>query len=128
MKNAADRYQSIRAETSSPGEILLALYSGLFRFLKGARTSIEQGDRQAASKLLNRAHAIISELYIALDRESAPELCEQLAGVYDFCMDRVARANASGDIALVDEVVRVMTPLKEAWEVAVPQTHGERQA
>ena len=40
MKNAADRYQSIRAETSSPGEILLALYSGLFRFLKGARTSI----------------------------------------------------------------------------------------
>ena len=34
---AAARYAQVRDSTSTPGDLLLALYDGLFRFLNGAK-------------------------------------------------------------------------------------------
>jgi flagellin-specific chaperone FliS len=40
-------------------------------------------------------------------------------------MDRITFANLKGDIKAVEEVVRVLTPLREAWQIAVPQAARE---
>ena len=37
LEIAANRYTQIRNATSTPGELLLALYDGLFRFVNGAK-------------------------------------------------------------------------------------------
>jgi len=123
---AAARYTLVRNTTSTPGELLLALYDGLFRFLNGAKICIEKKQLPRARELLSKSYAIISELYIALDHSYYPELCANLEALYGFCMDRVQQASRKGLLEPVEEVIRVLTPLREAWQLAVPQAAREQ--
>ncbi len=126
LESAAQRYKQVRMTTASPGELLLALYDGVFRFLNGAKICIERKEMARSRELLSKAYAILSELYIALDHSLAPELCANLEGLYGFSMDRVMLASRRGLTEPIDEVVRVLTPLREAWRVAVPQAALEQ--
>ncbi len=124
--SAVARYKEVQQQTSTPGELLLALYDGVFRFLAGAQHSFATGHRAKGSELVSKSHAIISELLLALDYSQSPELCEKLASVYDFCLSRLTEANMKGDAQKVAEVIRVLTPLREAWRVAVPKAAIEQ--
>jgi flagellar protein FliS len=119
--NAARRYEQIQSSTSTPGELLLALYEGLFRFLRGAKLCFENKQPAKAREFLSKSHAILSELYIALDYSQAPELCAQLESIYGYCMGQILQCNLKSNPALIDDVLRVLTPLKEAWVLAVPE-------
>ncbi|MEO7037450.1 MAG: flagellar export chaperone FliS [Polyangiaceae bacterium] len=125
---AAARYTQNRNTTATPGELLLALYDGLFRFLNGATVCIENKKLPRARELLSKAYAIVSELTIALDHGVAPELCAQLDGLYGFCMDKIQLASRKADIVAIQEVLRVLTPLREAWIIAVPRSIQEAHA
>jgi flagellar protein FliS len=126
VESAAQRYNQVRMTTSTPGELLLALYDGLFRFLNGAKICVERNELPRARELLSKAYAILSELYIALDHSQAPELCANLEALYGFCMDRVMMASRKALVEPIEEVVRVLTPLREAWQIAVPQAAREQ--
>lgn len=128
MQTAVAQYQKIRSSTSTPGELLLALYDGLFRFLHGAKHALENGNRRDGGRLASRAHAVVSELLLALDHDAAPELCANLASLYDFCLDRLTTANLRGDARSVEECIRVLTPLREAWKLAVRKAAHEAAA
>ena len=118
---AARKYEQVQTSTSSPGEILLALYDGLFRFLKGAKLCFENKQMPKGRELLSKSHAIVSELLLALDHTKSPELCAQLESIYDYCMGQIVQANLKSDAQLIDDVIRVLTPLREAWVTAVPE-------
>jgi flagellar protein FliS len=125
VESAAQRYSQVRMTTSTPGDLLLALYDGLFRFLNQARVCLQNKQMARGRELLSKSYAILSELYIALDHSLFPELCANLEALYGFCMDRVMQASRKGLLEPIDEVVRVLTPLREAWQVAVPQAVRE---
>lgn len=126
VETAAQRYSQVRMTTSSPGELLLALYDGLFRFLNGAKICLERKESARARELLSKSYAIISELYIALDHSHYPELCQNLEALYGFCMDRVQQASRKALVEPIDDVIRVLTPVREAWQIAVPQAAREQ--
>lgn len=128
LESAAARYTQVRNTTSTPGELLLALYDGLFRFLNGAKACIENKQMPRARELLSKCNAIISELVIALDHEVSPELCGQLEGLYGFCIDRIQIASRKASVSAIEEVTRVLTPLREAWAIAVPKAIQEAHA
>jgi flagellar protein FliS len=114
------RYQAIKVTTSTPGDLLVALLDGLFKFLHIAKHNLgPKGDRAKAGMAMSRAHAIISELLASLAPEHAPELCQNLSRVYDFCLTRITFANRHNEPAAIDEVMRVMTPIREAFTIAV---------
>lgn len=119
VANLVSRYRTVQVSTSSPGEILVMLYDGLLRFLGEARSSIEAGDRARAGEKVGRAHAILDELAATLDAKADPQLCERLLSLYLFSMRRVVDANVQQDPAGIDEVVRVLSPLADAWRSAV---------
>ncbi len=124
-QQAAMKYQQVQASTATPGELLLALYDGLFRFLRGAQVCFENKQNAKGRELLSKSHAIISELLLALDHEKAPELCNQLEAIYEYCMDRILQANARTDVQCIADVIRVLTPLNDAWKVAVPESQRQ---
>ena len=117
------RYQAVKVTTSTPGDILVALLDGLFKFLHIAKHNLatKGGDRAKAGQAMSKAHAIISELLTSLAPEHAPELCQNLARVYDFCLTRITYANRHNDPKAIEEVMRVMTPIREAFTIAVKQ-------
>ncbi|HMJ52661.1 MAG TPA: flagellar export chaperone FliS [Polyangiaceae bacterium] len=114
------RYQTVKVTTSTPGDLLVALLDGLFKFLHIARHNLaKKGDRAKAGMAMSRAHAIISEFMASLAPEHAPELCENLSRLYEFCLTRITYANRHNDPAAIEEVMRVMTPIREAFTIAV---------
>ncbi len=118
---AGQAYKVVQISTSSPGEILLALYDGLFKFLLVARHALEADRRAAAGQAMSRAHAIISELYTTLDHDQYPELCDNLTSLYEFCMARMTHANLKRDPRALDDVMRVLAPVREGFQIAVKQ-------
>ena len=127
-QQAAMKYEQVQASTATPGEMLLALYDGLFRFLRGAQLCFENNQNAKGRELLSKGHAIVSELLLALDHSKAPELCARLEAIYDFCMSEILAASAKADAKLVGEVIRVLAPLQEAWHTAVPEAYREAKA
>src|SRR5690242_13400945 len=89
LQTAVSRYRQVVVSTSTPGELLIALYGGLFRFLKNARLLLEAKKRGQASEQISKARAIICELDLALDHEASPELCANLNALYGFCLNRL---------------------------------------
>jgi flagellin-specific chaperone FliS len=41
-------------------------------------------------------------------------------------MDRVQQASRKAQLEPIEEVIRVLTPLREAWQIAVPQAAREQ--
>jgi flagellar protein FliS len=113
-----NRYKAVQVKTSSPGQILVLLYDGVFRFLGEAKTAIAAGDRAKAGEKIDRAHAILGELVASLSPQHAPELCDNLHGLYCFCMGQVVEANVRQEVAPIDTVIRVLTPLRDAFRTA----------
>ena len=126
LATAASRYRQVVVSTSTPGELLLALYGGLFRYLKQARTLLEAKQRTRAAEQISKARAIIAELDIALDHEVSPELCQNLTALYGFCLDRLRLACREDSVQALDDVIRVLTPLHQAWQLAVPKAQREQ--
>ena len=115
MSFAVAQYQNARVDTISPVQLVVALYDGALRFLRTAALAIDDNDVAAKGVALNKAHAIITELMVTLDHEQAPELCAQLEALYSFVLDRIAKANADRNIEMIDEAVRALLPLRDAW-------------
>ncbi len=128
LGKAAQRYNQVRTNTSTPGELLLALYDGLFRFLNGAKVCFDKGEKPRGRELVAKARAVVSELLLALDYSASPELCTNLAAVYDFCLSRLSDATRDAQSKPIEETLRALTPLREAWVLAVPKAIAEASA
>ncbi len=116
---AIAKYKTVQVTTCSPGELLVMLYNGLFRFLGEAANAIKAGDRAVAGERIGRSHDILAELVAGLNPIHAPELCDNLQGLYFFCMSRIVEANLHQDATRIDDVLRILSPLREAWTIAV---------
>ena len=115
MSFAVAQYQSSRIETSSPVQVVVALYDGALRFLRTAAVALERGEMAAKGLALSKAHAIVTELMVTLDHERAPELSAQLDALYAFVLERIVSANAECDVEKIDDAMRALVPLRDAW-------------
>lgn len=117
--NPLSRYQAVQVTTCTPGQLLLVVYDGLFRFLGEAEEALRLRDRARAGERISRCHALLEQLLVGLDPAPYPALVETLEPLYLFCMQHLVQANIRQDPALVAEVSRVLAPLREAWREAV---------
>ena len=114
-----NRYKQNKVMLSSPGEILLALYDGAIRFCRQARTAIEEKNPSEKGQRIGSVMAILTELTATLDHDKAPELCDNLARLYDYLIDRLQHASISLDLDALDEVTRHLERLRETWAEAI---------
>ncbi|MBV9946027.1 MAG: flagellar export chaperone FliS [Myxococcales bacterium] len=118
---ALARYGAVKVTTANPGQVLVMLYDGLLRFLREAQAAMTAKDRVKAGERISRSHAILAYLLGTLDPSHNPDLCKNLQSVYVFCMQRLLSANLEQDVSKLADVVRVLTPLREAWTIAVAE-------
>lgn len=121
---AARKYRATQIESSSPGQLLLALYDGCIRFCRTAQAQIEAKDVAGKGQSISRAVAIIGELRGTLDHNTAPELCDQLDRLYVFFQEQLSLANVRMDAGLIVPVVKILGDLRNAWGTAVAEVEG----
>lgn len=112
------RKTKLEAELSvaTPHRVLQMMYEGLLERLAQAKGAIEIQDLAAKSERLSKAVGIINGLQMSIDKNVDPELGERLSQMYDYMKQRLNDASLNLDTAAIDEVIELVTPIKEAWD------------
>ena len=87
--------------------------------LAASKGAIAQKNIEAKNKALTKAIALIGELQDSLDMDKGGEVSENLAALYDYMVRRITQANIENSQDMVDEVIVLVTNIKEGWD-AIP--------
>ena len=101
---------------ASPHRLIQMLMESLLGYLSAAKGDIERGDDLALAQHISRSQRIINELRTSLDFEKGQEVAITLSSLYDYMGRRLAQANSGKNSEMVEEVINLMKPVKEAWD------------
>ena len=104
------------AAQASPVQLVLLLSDGLLEELHRARAHIEARRYELKARSLTRCVGMLDGLTSALDFEAGGELVVNLSRIYRYCSQRLYEAGFKLDTALVDEVIGLMTKLRNGWQ------------
>ncbi len=119
-------YLKTRVLTATPGELVVMLYDALFQRIRQASMALEEGAPARVGELLGNAQDILTELMSALRPEHAPELSQNLFELYVFSKRRLLEGFAARDAAILNEVVAVLTPLRDGFAEAERALRSQR--
>jgi len=117
-QRAAKLYRDVDLESAPKGQILERLLARLYVDLTTGRQAITDRKIEAKAAALGHAQAIIVELQAALDHAQAPELCANLARLYDFVNERINAAASTLKTAPLDDAAQVVTAIGDAFRQA----------
>jgi flagellar protein FliS len=119
VANPWNSYRQIATLTAPPGQIVLMLYDGALHTLERALPGFSHEDPAQANMLVHnniqRAQEIIRELNNALNMEQGGQCAETLRNLYDYFDRRLWESNTRKRRDGVDEVIRHLTVLRDAW-------------
>jgi len=129
---AIKTYASVGVETSvgsaDSHKLILMLYQGALLAIASAKNQMLRKETAKKGKSISHAIAIIeSGLHASLDKNVGGELAQNLSSLYEYMGMRLITANLKNDMAALDEVTRLLTELKGAWE-SIRQPATEEQA
>lgn len=113
--NAHAEYLKTRVLTASPGEIVVMLYDALFQRIRQASICIEDDNMPRAADFIRQAQDILTELMASLRPEHAPDLARNLFELYSFGLRKLVEGFGKRDPAILNDVVVVLKPLRDAW-------------
>jgi flagellar protein FliS len=123
--NPYQKYKTAQYSTASPEQLLLMLYEGAIKYARQAQKDMEERNVEAANNKLKKTEDIISELMVSLNMDEGGEIAQNLYNLYDYMNRRLIQANIRKDPGLVDEVINLLTSLKESWEEAIGRVRSQ---
>lgn len=125
-------YASVGLETgvqgADPHKLILMLYQGALLAIASAKNQMLRKEIAGKGASITKAIAIIDEgLKASLDRNAGGELAQNLSALYDYMCQRLLVANLKNDAAALDEVSRLLSELKGAWETIRPAAAAPQQ-
>ncbi len=118
VNNPYDHYKRTQIGTASQGRLILMLYEGALKNLRSAQNSINHKDIKGAHNMLMRTQDIIRELNTTLNM-NAGEISQNLRNLYLYMLQRLVEANVSKDNEKIEEVIDLLSTLKEAWDTII---------
>jgi flagellar secretion chaperone FliS len=112
-------YQTVSVESAPPPRVLDLLLCRAIADCQEARNKIIAKDPGGKGKAISHAVQICGELIAALDHKSAPELCANLAALYDFAIARLTAANFKSDLKPLAEAERTLESLRDSFAAVV---------
>lgn len=107
--------------SADPHKLISMLYQGALLAIANAKNSILRKDVPAKGKAISHAIKIINNgLNLSLNKEVGGELAQNLSALYDYMSARLLSANLNSDMEALDEVARLLTDLKNAWDSIRP--------
>lgn len=99
-------------------KLILMLFQGALLAIASAKNQMLRKETAKKGKSISHAISIIeSGLQASLDKNVGGELAQNLSSLYDYMAMRLIAANLKNDVAILDEVARLLNELKQAWEL-----------
>lgn len=123
---AIKTYSNVSLESeingADPHKLISILFQAALLDIASAKNGILRKDIIGKGASISRAISIIGDgLNASLDKNVGGELAQNLSSLYDYMVFRLIDANLKNDITILDEVARLLTELKGAWESIRPQ-------
>ncbi|MFU2209050.1 flagellar export chaperone FliS [Solidesulfovibrio sp. C21] len=118
MQAAARSYFQTQVATTTQGDLLIMLFDAALKFLSQAKEKIAEKNYAQKGILISKAMDILSELQGSLNAQKGGDLADRLQKLYFFCTARLLAANLKMDVAKIDEVVNILTGLRDAFNEA----------
>lgn len=114
-------YHQVGVQTTvtdaSSHRLIALLFDGYFAAVNRARFAMRSGDIEAKGKALSHAVNIVQEgLRAGLDLKAGGKLAADLSDLYHYVCLRLTQANLQNDEKLLDECVKLISPLRDAWD------------
>jgi flagellar protein FliS len=119
-------YQKVHVESqidgaATPHRLVSMLFDGFFDSIATAKGALQSKDIEAKCKALGRASAIVEEgLRAALDLKAGGKVAADLNALYAYVATRLTYANLKNDVAAMEECVKLLKPVQEAWNAIAP--------
>ncbi len=113
--DAKRAYTESSVLTAPREQLVVMLYDGAIRFLNQSAVALRANNRKVFLDRVQRAEAIIKELNITLDM-SQGDVSERLRAIYQFCNHHLTTATIQSDPRMIDDVIRLLSELREAWQ------------
>jgi len=110
------QYVSTQVSTADRLQLVVMLYDGAITFLNQAKMKMAAQDAAGKGLFLGKALDIISELNASLNFQEGKEVAANLFHLYNFMTAHLTRANLNWDTAAIDEVIAMLTQLRDAWQ------------
>lgn len=124
--SAYKSYKESSVETTDQGKLILIVYDFAIRNCKSAKEKLSQGNVQARTKTLHRAQQAITELMVSLNFSKGGDIAKKLYSLYSYMNKRLIDANMKKDSVPIDEVIKYLTELREAWVIAIQNTRKDK--
>jgi flagellar secretion chaperone FliS len=125
VANPWKSYRQIATQTASPGQLILMLYDGALRALERSLTGFNSEDPAESNTLIHnnliRCQEIVRELNRALDLEKGGDCAATLRRLYNYFERRLSESNLKKQSTGVEEVIRHLTVLRDAWATMLRQ-------
>jgi len=102
-------------ETASPHKLIQMLLDGTIEKVQLARGYMERHEIAKKCETVSWAMAIIDGLRSSLNMADGGAIAENLDALYDYMLRRLLDANLDNDPAALDEVVKLLSDLREGW-------------
>jgi flagellar protein FliS len=111
----------MNVQSRSPLELVVMLYDGALQSLSAAKAAIARNDIAGRADAVSRALAILTELQGTLDMKEGGKIAEDLDRLYAYAIARLIDVTLKNDPGAVDDVLKVMNPLRDGWsQIAQP--------
>ena len=123
QQNVSSFYQENQIRTADQGRLIVMLYERAIFSLKQAQEKIAAGDYYQRNQLILKAQNIILELMNSLNFE-AGKIAYSLQSLYNYMIRRLILADQTSDQQIIQEVIKILSELKEAWETIALQPNN----
>lgn len=107
-------YLANRVANANDAQLVAIVYQGLISTLNSAKEHINTENKEELNKSIDKSREILAELLATLQGDS--EIANNLRSIYMYVNRSVTEAELKGDITKIDEAIRAINPLYEAWQ------------
>jgi len=118
----AYKKDSLKQDVASadPHRLTLMLMQGAIDKLAYAKGFMSRDDLKGRSDNISKATAIFINLRDTLNSEIGGEFAQNLYNLYNYMIDKLTQVDIDNGIAIIDEVISLFAPIKDAW-AAIPE-------
>ncbi|WP_134683513.1 flagellar export chaperone FliS [Brevibacillus migulae] len=124
LQNAAQTYQNNSVTTATPEELTLMLYNGAIKFIKGARSFLDEKRMDKVHENCIKVENILEELMSSLN-QSYP-IAKDFIVMYEYMLRRIVEANIRKDAEILIEVEELFTEFRDTWKEAMVLAKKQR--
>lgn len=118
-------YNQISTQTdvneASPHRLIQMLINAALQKLIAAKGYIANGKIAEKGRQIGLVVSILDGLKASLDREKGGDIAANLDNLYSYMSIRLTEANYHNDVSVIDEIIALLRPIKEAWDAIPPE-------